>query len=121
MAENAAQGDELPGVVAVGADEDGASVLRLIGEVDYAVVAAYEQTVSLATAGCPISIIDASAATFLDCGALAFLIRTTAATCRADGKPLLRLPPRALTLILELTATDHLFSIESTRLATDAL
>ncbi len=89
-------------------DEDGASVLRLRGEIDCAVVAAYDAS--------PLphrrpTVIDASGVTFLDCRGLRLLMRETRAGRGSGHRPVLRCPARVVRRLIGVTGTEELFTI----------
>jgi anti-anti-sigma factor len=97
------------GTIAV-VDEGGQPVLRLTGEIDSAVVAAYERSEPRCAEGArgPV-VVDASAVTFLDGRGLRFLVR--AAGPGSACRPVLRRPARIVRRVVELTGTSALFSI----------
>jgi anti-anti-sigma factor len=98
------RGDRLPGSIAV-VEEGGVRVLRLSGEIDSQVVAAYGN-------GSPSpAVIDASGVTFLDCRGLRFLVRQTGAARRAGGELVLRRPARVVRRVLDATGSGGLFTI----------
>jgi anti-anti-sigma factor len=103
--------DELWGVIAV-VDEDGVPVIRLTGEIDSQVVAAWDGVRD--DAGTPHSspaVIDASAVTFLDCRGLGFLIRQAQASRRAGGQPVLRRPTRIVRRVIDLAGAGSCFTV----------
>jgi anti-anti-sigma factor len=98
-----------PGAIAV-VEEDGVRVLRLSGEIDSQVVAAYDGPAApVLPAGA--AVIDASAVTFLDCRGLGFLVRQTGAARRAGGRPVLRRPTRIVQRVIEMTGAGGCFTI----------
>lgn len=95
-----------PGAICV-VDEEGGRVLRLIGEIDSAVVAAYEAVTALRQA----TVIDASRVTFLDCRGLGFLVRRARAARSAGGRPVLRRPTRIVRRVIDAAEVGDLFTI----------
>lgn len=95
------------GAIAV-VDEDGVPVLRLCGEIDEAVVAAYDGVVPT---GRPAAVIDASAVTFLDGRGLRFLLRSTQATSSGGVRPVLRRPARVVRRVIDLAGVRTCFTI----------
>ena len=83
-------------------------MLRLRGEVDGLVVAAW-QAAAPATPRAAAAV-DASAATFLDCRGLRFLLHETAAARRSGRLPELRRPPRMVRRVVELAGAAPLFA-----------
>jgi anti-anti-sigma factor len=101
IAINAVQ--ELPGNIAV-VEERGVRVIRLSGQIDSYVVAAYERSrLALADRSHPANVIDASAVTFLDGRGLAFLVRQTQACLSAGARPILRSPGRVVRRLVDPT------------------
>jgi anti-anti-sigma factor len=100
--------DQLPGAISL-VDEDGVPVLRLCGEIDSTVVAAYED----ATAGQPrqAAVVDASRVTFLDCRGLGLLVRRTEASRRAGERPVLRRPARIVRRVVDIAGARSLFTV----------
>ena len=98
------------GCIAV-VDEDGVSVLRLHGEIDSAVVAAYDDVSTLPRRR-P-TVIDASDVTFLDCRGLRLLVRETRAGRGSGCRPVLRRPTRVVRRVIGATGTEELFTITS--------
>jgi anti-anti-sigma factor len=94
---------------------DGGHVLHLRGDVDAATVARWNEDRSSAGAdGAPrdmIVAVDASAAAFLNSTGVALLVQETDAHRRADGRPELRNPSRAVLQILRLTGVADLFDV----------
>jgi anti-anti-sigma factor len=89
-------------------EQDGGPVLRLRGEVDSLVVAAWQATVP---AGARAAVaVDASAATFLDCRGLRLLLRETEVTRRSGRLPELRRPSRVVRRMVELAGAAPLFA-----------
>jgi anti-anti-sigma factor len=89
-------------------EQDGGAVLRLRGEVDSLVVAAWQ-------AGAPAGprsavAVDASAATFLDCRGLRLLLRETEETRRSGRLPELRRPSRLVRRMVEISGAAPLFA-----------
>jgi anti-anti-sigma factor len=101
--------DELPGRIAV-VDEGGRPVIRLSGEIDSLVVAAYERDLAR-TGARPPAVIDASEVTFLDGRGLRFLVRSTRMTRAAGARPVLRRPARVVRRVVDLTGAAGLFTI----------
>jgi anti-anti-sigma factor len=95
--------DELPGAIAV-VDENGVPVIRLTGEIDAQVVAAWDDAPSAA-------VIDASGVTFLDCRGLGFLIRQARAARGAGAQPVLRRPTRIVRRVIDLAGAGACFTI----------
>ena len=89
-------------------EQDGVQVLRLRGEVDGLVVAAWQAT-ALATPRAPVAV-DASAATFLDCRGLRMLLQETAETRRSGRLPELRRPSRGIRRMVEMAGAAPLFA-----------
>ena len=100
--------DQLPGTISL-VDEEGVPVLRLCGEIDSTVVAAYED----ATAGLPrqAAVIDASRVTFLDCRGLGLLVRRTEDSRRAGQRPVLRRPARIVRRVVDVAGAGSLFTV----------
>lgn len=100
--------ERLPGTIS-DVDEDGVPVLRLCGEIDSTVVAAYEA----ATAGVArqATVVDASRATFLDCRGLGLLVRRTQDARRAGQRPLLRRPARIVRRVVDVAGAGGLFTV----------
>ena len=96
-----------PGAIAV-VEEDGVRVLRLTGEIDSQVVAAYDGPAVLSAGA---AVIDASAVTFLDCRGLGFLVRQTGAARRAGGRPVLRRPTRIVRRVIDIAGAGSCFTI----------
>jgi anti-anti-sigma factor len=101
--------DELPGGIAV-VDEGGQRVIRLTGEIDSLVVAAYEESAAADRYGPP-QVIDASDVTFLDGRGLRFLVRRTRDAQNAGGHPVLRRPAHVVQRVVEVAGAAHLFTI----------
>jgi anti-anti-sigma factor len=97
----------LPGGIDV-VEEDGGPVLRLHGEVDALVVAAWQQ----GSAGCtrPPVAVDLSATTFLDCRGLRLLVHATETTRAAGRVPELRRPSRTVRRLVEVAGAAPLFT-----------
>jgi anti-anti-sigma factor len=89
-------------------EQDGVQVLRLRGEVDGLVVAAWQATAPAAPRAA--AAIDASAATFLDCRALRLLLQATAETRRSGRLPELRRPSRGVRRLVEMAGAAPLFA-----------
>lgn len=93
-------------------DEAGERIIRLSGEIDSAVVAAYEQSpTALTDRSHPAQVIDASAVTFLDGRGLRFLVRRTRASTCAGGRLVLRRPARIVRRVVDLAGAADLFTI----------
>ncbi len=90
-------------------DEDGIPVLSLHGEIDSAVVAAYDDA-SPSPHAIP-AVIDASDVTFLDCRGLRLLVRETRAGRASGRRPVLRCPTRVVRRVIGATGTQELFTI----------
>jgi len=87
-------------------EEDGVAVLRLSGEVDESVVAAWDASAETG----PAQVVDLSAATFLDCRGVRLLIRQTD-QARSEGRvPELRRPSRLVQRMLEVAGAAPLFA-----------
>ena len=101
-------GDHLPGAISL-VEEEGVPVLRLCGEIDSIVVAAYED----ATAGAPAqaAVVDASRVTFLGCRGLGLLVRRTQEARRAGQRPELRRPARVVRRVVDVAGVGGLFTI----------
>jgi anti-anti-sigma factor len=89
-------------------EQDGVQVLRLHGEVDGLVVAAWRATAPAAPRAAVA--VDASAATFLDCRGLRMLLQETAATRRSGRLPELRRPSRVVSRLVEMAGAAPLFA-----------
>jgi anti-anti-sigma factor len=98
---------QLPGRIDL-VDEDGGAVLRLHGEVDTLVVAAWQASTPPG-ARAPVAV-DVSAATFLDCRGLRLLVQETEGARRAGRVPELRRPSRAVQRLLEVVGATPLFA-----------
>jgi anti-anti-sigma factor len=100
--------EQLPGAISL-VDEEGVPVLRLCGDIDSTVVAAYED----ATAGQPrqAAVVDASRVTFLDCRGLRLLVRRTEASRQAGERPVLRRPARIVRRVVEIADAWNLFTV----------
>jgi anti-anti-sigma factor len=102
---------EQTGVIAI-VEEGGVRIIRLSGEIDSQVVAAYEESpIALADRLRPANVIDASAVTFLDGRGLRFLVRRTRASRRAGGRPVLRRPARVVRRVVDIAGAGDLFTI----------
>jgi anti-anti-sigma factor len=101
--------DELPGRIAV-VDEGGQPVIRLSGEIDSLVVAAYEDGAPGESTRPP-AVIDASEVTFLDGRGLRFLVRTTRSARGAGAAPVLRRPARVVRRVVDLAGAAGTFTI----------
>jgi anti-anti-sigma factor len=98
------RGDRLPGSIAV-VEEGGVRVLRLSGEIDSLVVAAYGN-------GSPSpAVIDASGVTFLDCRGLRLLVRVAHDARDRGARPVLRSPARAVRRVLDLAGAEGQFTV----------
>jgi len=89
-------------------EQDGGPVLRLRGEVDSLVVAAWQATAPADLR--PAVAVDVSAATFLDCRALRLVVRETEHTRRSGRLPELRRPSRIVRRMVELAGAAPLFA-----------
>ena len=89
-------------------EQDGVQVLRLRGEVDGLVVAAWQDAAPATPRAA--AAVDASAATFLDCRGLRMLVQETAATRRSGRLPELRRPSRAVSRLVEAAGAAQLFA-----------
>jgi anti-anti-sigma factor len=90
---------------------DGQRVLRLSGEVDADVIAAFGET---STCGVPadeplITTVDLREVTFLSSAGLGFLLRQTEATRLTGRMPVLLGATRPARRVMELTGVDRLF------------
>ena len=102
---------EQTGAIAI-VQEGGVRVIRLSGEIDSQVVAAYEESSSAhADRFRPANVIDASAVTFLDGRGLRFLVRRTRASQCAGGRPVLRRPARVVRRVVDIAGAADLFTI----------
>jgi anti-anti-sigma factor len=97
----------LAGAIAV-VDEDGVLVIRLCGEIDETVVAAYDRGDLPAR---PAAVIDASAVTFLDGRGLRFLLRSAEPTGSGGVRPVLRRPARVVRRLIDLAGVRAAFTI----------
>jgi anti-anti-sigma factor len=93
--------------------EAGRTVLHLSGEIDSAVVAAYE---SPREPGSPrrlpeVSLVDASAVTFMASVGIGLILRETEEVRAAGRRPALRLPAAPVRRVLSLTGLDGVFDI----------
>jgi anti-anti-sigma factor len=89
-------------------EQDDGPVLRLRGEVDSLVVAAW-QAEARSELRAAVAV-DVSAATFLDCRGLRMLLRETDETRRAGRLPELRRPSRMVRRMVELSGAAPLFA-----------
>ena len=89
-------------------EQDGGPVLRLRGEVDGLVVAAWQEAAVAGARGAVA--VDASAATFLDCRGLRLLLRETEETRRSGRLPELRRPSRLVRRMVELSGAGPMFA-----------
>jgi anti-anti-sigma factor len=89
-------------------EQDGVQVLRLHGEVDSLVVAAWQATAPATP--CAAVAVDASAATFLDCRGLRLLLQATTETRRSGHLPELRRPSRVVSRLVEVAGAAPLFA-----------
>ena len=101
------QTTDLPGGIDL-VDEDGGPVLRLHGEVDSLVVAAYDAASSPGRR--PAVAVDLAAATFLDGPGLRLLVRATEATRRSGRVPELRRPSHTVRRMVEIAGVGRLFA-----------
>ena len=86
---------------------DGQRVLRLSGEIDGDVVAAFGA--SSVSDESPITMVDLRTVTFLSSGGVGFLVRQTEPTRRAGRMPVLLGATRPARRVMELTGVDRLF------------
>jgi anti-anti-sigma factor len=100
-------GTEPAGAIAV-IEEDGVAVIRLCGEIDEAVVAAYDDA---ELPGRRPAVIDASGVTFLDGRGLRFLLRSTEVTRSGGVRPVLRRPARVVRRLIDLAGVRSCFTI----------
>ena len=100
------QTTDLPGGIDL-VDEDGGPVLRLRGEVDELVVAAYD---AASSGRRPAVAVDLSAATFLDGPGLRLLLRATEATRRAGRVPELRRASPTVQRMVEIAGAGRMFT-----------
>ena len=98
---------DLPGGIDL-VEEDGGPVLRLSGEVDSLVVAAWQATAPAGTRA-PVAV-DVSAATFLDCRGLRLLVSATETTRQSGRVPELRRPSRTVRRMVEVAGAATLFA-----------
>ena len=92
--------------------EDGRCVLRLSGEIDSAVVEAFEAAPPTALLrGTPVEVVDAAEVTFLNSLGLRLLLQLTEPTRAAGRRPLLRRPSRATLQLIRMTHLDELFDV----------
>jgi anti-anti-sigma factor len=89
-------------------EQDGVQVLRLRGEVDSLVVAAWQATAPATPRAA--AAVDASAATFLDCRGLRLLLQETAEARRSGRLPELRRPSRAVRRLVDMAGAAPLFA-----------
>ena len=101
------QTTDLPGDIDL-VEEDGGPVLRLRGEVDSLVVAAYDAAPSPGRR--PAVAVDLSAATFLDGPGLRLLLRATEATRRSGRLPELRRASHTVQRMIEIAGVQRLFA-----------
>lgn len=95
---------------------DAGPVLQLHGEIDVAVVAAFDDSAPDDIAALKNDTrlsVNASAVTFMDSSGLAFLVRMTVATRAAGRRPALHGPSKPVRKILELTGLQDLFDVKS--------
>jgi anti-anti-sigma factor len=97
--------EQLPGAISL-VEEEGVPVLRLCGEIDSTVVAAYEDVATGQAA-----VVDASRVTFLDCRGLGLLVRRTQDVRRAGQQPVLRRPARIVRRVVDVAGAGSLFTI----------
>jgi anti-anti-sigma factor len=95
------------GTIAV-VEENGVPVIRLSGEIDETVVAAY---VDVERPGPQAAVIDASGVTFLDGRGLRFLLCSTEVTRSGGVRPVLRRPARVVRRLVDLAGVRGCFSI----------
>jgi anti-anti-sigma factor len=96
-----------PGVIDLVEEVDG-PVLRLRGDVDTLVVAAWRASTPRGSRA-PVAV-DVSGATFLDCRGLRLLLQETEATRRAGRVPELRRPSRGVRRLIEAVGVTPLFA-----------
>jgi anti-anti-sigma factor len=89
-------------------EQDGMSVLRLRGEVDSLVVAAWQAAAPAGPRGAVA--VDASAATYLDCRGLRLLVQETEGTRRSGRLPELRSPSRIVRRLVDISGAAALFA-----------
>ncbi|MCA0143984.1 STAS domain-containing protein [Blastococcus sp. LR1] len=90
-------------------------VLQLDGDIDMAVVAAFEALASDDIAALRNDTrlsVNASAVTFMDSSGLAFLVRMTLPTRADGGRPALHSPSKSVRKILDLTGLHGLFDVK---------
>ncbi|MGY2065346.1 STAS domain-containing protein [Blastococcus sp. SYSU DS0619] len=90
------------------ASTDGGLLLVLVGEVDAAVVVAFEAAATR-EAG-PVVAVDASAVTFIDAAAVGLVLRWTAEFRATGRRPELHRPSRVVQRILRLTGLEAAFT-----------
>ncbi|MFW3171217.1 STAS domain-containing protein [Geodermatophilus sp. CPCC 206100] len=95
--------------------EEGRTVLHLSGEIDSAVVAAYESPQGSGGSdpgrSRAVSIVDASAVTFMASVGIGLILRETEATRRDGRRPVLRRPTAPVRRVLSLTGLDGVFDV----------
>lgn len=113
MQSRRADGHDSLGVIAV-VDEGEDRVMRLGGEIDSLVVAAYEANpFAVVDPARPVDVIDTSAVTFIDGRGLRFLLGRTQVADRVGAQPILRSPARVVRRLLDAAGTTHLFTIRA--------
>ncbi|WP_205730296.1 MULTISPECIES: STAS domain-containing protein [unclassified Blastococcus] len=94
---------------------DAGPVLQLHGEIDVAVVAAFNASapddIAALRNDTRLSV-NASAVTFMDSSGLAFLVRMTLASRADGGRPALHRPSKSVRKILDLTGLHGLFDVK---------
>ena len=107
----------LPGTITF-LHEHGTHVLCLAGEIDTAVVTAFEERATAAghsaeqqPAEDVVSIVDVSTVTFIDSVGLTFLVRVTQPARDSGLLPVLLRPAKPVTRILELSGLQRLFDV----------
>ncbi|MCZ2857734.1 STAS domain-containing protein [Blastococcus sp. VKM Ac-2987] len=91
------------------APTDGGLLLVLAGEVDAAVVLAFEASAPPPSAGAVVAV-DAAAVTFIGAAGVSLVLRQTAALRAAGRRPELHRPSRAMQRILRLTELEAEFT-----------
>jgi len=100
------QTTELPGGIDL-VEEEGGPVLRLCGEVDALVVAAYDAAPHGPRSAVAV---DLSAATFLDVPGLRLLLRATEGTRRSGRVPELRRASHTVQRMVEIAGVERMFA-----------
>ncbi|MGY1810105.1 STAS domain-containing protein [Blastococcus sp. SYSU D00669] len=99
-----------PGSISIGT-EDGEVVLYLRGDIDTATVNAFDDGAATAAGDGPgrVSLVDASAVTFISSIGASFLLRQTEAARALGVRPKLRHPSRSTQQLLRITGLADLF------------